>query len=183
MVSYKPQAELCLNMGPCGWGGWQGFFSKVVKVDLDDFSTVEILDLSHKDQSLRGFMGGFAYGKYAMLVPYSNGRVETNWQVGAGRDSRSIYPLCQDVQSSNSSRISCPHRPTFRHRRLLQGRAEFGTVVRVDVNDFRLETIKTLDLTTVKRQQVDVSGQNRTTTCLPSPRRHVSTQRDPHSAP
>lgn len=92
----------------------QGFFSKVVKVDLDDFRSVEIMDLSHRDQALRGFMGGFAYGKYALLVPYSNGRVGTNWQ----------------------------------------GRAEFGTVVRIDVNDFSIDRVKTIDLTTVKRQQV-----------------------------
>jgi len=92
----------------------QGFFSKVVKVDLNDFSTVFIMDLSHKSQTLRGFVGGFAYGKYAMLVPYSNGRPDLN---------------------SHS-------------------RSEFGTVVRIDVTDFRLETVKAIDLTTIKRQQV-----------------------------
>jgi len=75
---------------------------------------VAILDLSHKDKSLKGFVGGFAYGKYGLLVPYSNGMIEKNWQ----------------------------------------GRAEFGAVVRIDVNDFSLETTKSIDLTDVYRQQV-----------------------------
>jgi hypothetical protein len=59
-------------------------------------------------------VGGFAYGKYAILVPYSNGRVTSNWQ----------------------------------------GRSEFGTVVRIDVNDFHADKVRTLDLPTVHRQQV-----------------------------
>ena len=94
----------------------QGFFSKVVKFDLQQFTkgNVAILDLSHRDKGLKGFVGGFAYGKYGLLVPYSNGMIEKNWQA----------------------------------------RAEFGNVVRIDVDIFSLETSKSIDLTNVYRQQV-----------------------------
>jgi hypothetical protein len=59
---------------------------KLVGIDLtknfDDLSSVSVLDLSTvtrqqipkiPDPELRGFVGGFASGDYAYLVPHSNG--------------------------------------------------------------------------------------------------------------
>jgi hypothetical protein len=86
----------------------------VVRVNLDDFSTVTIIDLTQKDPALRGFVGGFGYGRFGVLVPYSNGRTGQN----------------------------------------AQNRSEFGTVVRVDVSAWTLDTVKAIDLPTVHRQQV-----------------------------
>lgn len=60
--------------------GDQGYASKVVKVDLSDFSTVHVLDLASINMALRGYVGGFAWGQYVFLVPHANGDINTNWE-------------------------------------------------------------------------------------------------------
>jgi hypothetical protein len=46
---------------------------KVARVNLEDFKTVEVLDLSKADPDLKGFHGGFVSGKYGYFVPFNNG--------------------------------------------------------------------------------------------------------------
>lgn len=48
-------------------------FGKVARVDLNDFSTVTVLDLASTDVGSRGFNGGFTDGKYGYFVPHYNG--------------------------------------------------------------------------------------------------------------
>ena len=44
-------------------------------MDLSDFSTVSVLDLTTTDPDLKGFFGGFTDGAYAYFVPESNGDI------------------------------------------------------------------------------------------------------------
>ena len=46
---------------------------KVARVDLNDFSSVSVLDLTGTDADLTGFIGGFTDGRYGYFVPYDNG--------------------------------------------------------------------------------------------------------------
>ena len=48
-------------------------FGKVARVDLNDFSTVSVLNLVSTDADLKGFWGGFTDGRYGYFVPYYNG--------------------------------------------------------------------------------------------------------------
>jgi len=48
------------------------YFGKVARVDLSDFSTVSVLDLTTIDADLKGFHGGFTDGRYGYFVPYYN---------------------------------------------------------------------------------------------------------------
>jgi len=57
-------------MVPYSNGG--GFFGKVARFSLSDFSTVSVLDLTATDSDLKGFVGGFTDGTYGYMVPYSN---------------------------------------------------------------------------------------------------------------
>lgn len=95
-------------------GEFGTFHGRVVRFDLTDFSldSVEVLVATDKDPSLRGFVGGFAYGTYAVFVPYQNGRQDENPRM----------------------------------------RKQFGKVMRVDINDFSLNGIKVLDVSTVFRK-------------------------------
>merc|ERR1711918_195913 len=43
------------------------------RVDLSDFSTVSVLDLTDTDSDLKGFGGGFTDGSYGYFVPDNNG--------------------------------------------------------------------------------------------------------------
>ena len=47
--------------------------SVAARVDLNDFSTVDVLDFSNTDSGLRGFQGGFTDGRYGYFVPNYNG--------------------------------------------------------------------------------------------------------------
>jgi len=49
------------------------FSGKVTKVDLQDFSTVTVLNLASYDVRLQGFTGGFTDGRYSYFAPWSNG--------------------------------------------------------------------------------------------------------------
>ena len=46
---------------------------KVARVDLSDFSSVDVLDMSLTDADLKGFLGGFTDGRYGYFVPNYNG--------------------------------------------------------------------------------------------------------------
>jgi len=71
------------NMNPLGTDGKYGYFTyagngganagKVARVDLEDFSTVTVLDMALTDSSYKGYHGGFIVGKYAYLAPYNSG--------------------------------------------------------------------------------------------------------------
>ena len=49
------------------------FMGKVTRVDVSDFATVEILDLTATDPGLSGFDGGFTDGTYGFFAPFYNG--------------------------------------------------------------------------------------------------------------
>ena len=49
-----------------------GNSGKMARVELANFSQVQVLDLASMDADLRGFQGGFASGGYGYLVPYNN---------------------------------------------------------------------------------------------------------------
>ena len=48
-------------------------FGRVARFRLDDFSTVQVLNLGATDPLLKGFIGGFTDGTWGYVVPYSNG--------------------------------------------------------------------------------------------------------------
>lgn len=81
-----------------GVASGDSYFGKIARVDLVDFSTVSVLDLTLTDPDLKGFLGGFTDGRYGYFVPYDNGD-------------------------------------------------KFGKVVRVDLNDFASITVLDLSLT------------------------------------
>lgn len=51
------------------------YFGKVARVDLLDFSTVTVLDLTSTDNDLKGFIHGFTDNRYGYFVPNNNGSV------------------------------------------------------------------------------------------------------------
>ena len=48
------------------------FTGKIARVDLNDFSSVDVLDLTSTDSGLQGFAGGFTDGRYGYFVPNRN---------------------------------------------------------------------------------------------------------------
>ena len=48
------------------------YHGKIARVDLFDFSTVDVLDLTSTDADLKGFVGGFTDGRYGYFAPYKN---------------------------------------------------------------------------------------------------------------
>ena len=48
-------------------------YGKIARVDLNDFSSVSMLDLTQTDADLKGFAGGFTDGRYGYFVPHYNG--------------------------------------------------------------------------------------------------------------
>mmetsp|Transcript_46213 Transcript_46213/g.144535 ORF Transcript_46213/g.144535 Transcript_46213/m.144535 type:complete len:622 (-) Transcript_46213:133-1998(-) len=55
------------------------FHGKIPKIDLDTFTLIDVLDLQLEvNDQLGGFVGGMAYGKYGVLVPFRNGRYDVN---------------------------------------------------------------------------------------------------------
>ena len=69
--------------------GDDGFFGKLVKVDLEAFTVEAVLDLTRLEidsktteisgDALRGFVGGVSFGKYFCLVPHRNNRRDINY--------------------------------------------------------------------------------------------------------
>jgi len=49
------------------------YFGDIVRFDLQDFSTVDVLDLTLTDADLKGFEGGFIDGTHGYVVPCYNG--------------------------------------------------------------------------------------------------------------
>ena len=49
------------------------FHGKIARVDLNDLSSVSVLDLTQTDEDLKGFKGGFTDGRYGYFVPHNNG--------------------------------------------------------------------------------------------------------------
>jgi len=49
------------------------YSGKVARVDLQNFSTVAVLNLASYDIDLKGFSGGFTDGRYGYFVPNNNG--------------------------------------------------------------------------------------------------------------
>jgi len=58
--------------------GSHGFFGKVVRIDLEDFQTVKVLDLTQYDDRLVGFIGGASWANYGLLIPYRNDNADNN---------------------------------------------------------------------------------------------------------
>ena len=58
--------------------GSHGFFGKVVRIDLEDFQTVKVLDLTQYDDRLVGFIGGASWANYGLLIPYRNDHADNN---------------------------------------------------------------------------------------------------------
>ena len=46
-------------------------FRKVARVDLCDFATVSVLDLTLMDSDLNGYCGGLTDGRYGYFVPFT----------------------------------------------------------------------------------------------------------------
>jgi hypothetical protein len=111
--------------------GDDGFFGKLVKVDLEAFVVEAVLDLTRLEinsktteisgDALRGFVGGVSFGKYFCLVPHRNNRRDINYNK---RDHSAL-------------------------------------VVRIDVDDFTISTgVKVVDLSKVVRQQIPSQPDN-----------------------
>ncbi|RHY31686.1 hypothetical protein DYB32_003315 [Aphanomyces invadans] len=80
---------------------------------------IDSLDLTLVDPSLKGFMRGFAFGKYAIFVPHKNG----------------------------------PHNATPRRLNSSQ-KQHFGKIVRVNTDMFSPDGVEVLDLTKTLRTQI-----------------------------
>jgi hypothetical protein len=84
--------------------GAHGFFTRV---NLQDFSTVDILDLTTVAANLKGFTGGFALNNYAYLVPTRTST--TTYHGNVARISLSNFAISEvsylDVSLSNSFAI------------------------------------------------------------------------------
>ncbi|KAH9109137.1 hypothetical protein AeMF1_015756 [Aphanomyces euteiches] len=94
------------------------YHGQVVRLNLLTLA-VETLDLTLVDPSLKGFMRGFAYGEYAILVPHRNGQ-------------NNVTP-----------------------RRLNPSQKfHFGKIVRIDTDVFTPDAVDVLDLTTALRAQI-----------------------------
>ncbi|KAJ8608268.1 hypothetical protein CTAYLR_007265 [Chrysophaeum taylorii] len=101
-----------------------GFFGKLVRVDLEAFAVDGVLDLTRYaarsttseigGSAMRGFVGAVAWGKYAVLVPHRHG----------------------DRASDKNMR------------------SHSGVAVRVDMTDFTLSGVRALDVASTIRQQV-----------------------------
>ena len=63
---------------PYHGGSGVGFFGKVPRFRLDDFSTVEVLNLADHDPALTGFYNGFTDGTFGYVMGYYNGAYNRN---------------------------------------------------------------------------------------------------------
>ncbi len=131
-------------------------FGKVVRVDLQNFSStgVIILDLTTVDATLKGFLGGFSDGRYGYFVPYDNGarfgkvvRVDLqNFSSGGVTvlDLTTIDPSLKGFQGGFSDGLYgyfIPHSTSTN--------AFLGKLVRVDLQNFSIGGVTVLDLTAV----------------------------------
>lgn len=139
-----------------------------MRINLDTFqwSDVSVIDLTTIDEDLRGFASGFQGGQHGYLVPYSKGfgdysskvvrfslvnfvpeevevldlRKKNDQLMGfTGGFSYATYAVFVPYQNGRSD-------VNFRSR------SQFGTITRVNMNDFTVNGIKTLDVTSVYRK-------------------------------
>jgi hypothetical protein len=148
------------------------YHGKLVRVDMDNFSQsgVTVLDLSGMvDDNLRGFLGGFTSGRFAYLVQYSN-RNSAHKNNRAGRlvrvdlelfsvasvevlDLRDIDPRLVGFSggfASGKYGYLAPYnngRPNYRNKQF------FGSIVRVDLDNFTPSGVRVIDLPTWRREQ------------------------------
>ena len=136
---------------------------------------VDVLDLTAFDSDLRGFAGGAVVGKFGILAPYRNdaghfGKVvrvdlETFQFAGALDATRYTPPLTTyaaidgsvlkgfvGVVAWGKYAVLVPHRDG-RRSASRNFRSHTSTVLRIDVNDFTLSGIRTLDVAKTFRQQ------------------------------
>ncbi|CAM9457378.1 unnamed protein product [Ascophyllum nodosum] len=135
-----------------------GFSGKMVRIDLRtfDYAGVTVLDLTRVDESLRGFVGGFAHGRYAVLSPYANGNTTGNYH-SRSQFGHLVAVDLQDftekgvkvVDLAGTSRQQVPYQPDPNLRGYVGGFALgphayltphfngifFGKVVRVDMRE------------------------------------------------
>jgi len=137
------------------------YSGKLVRFDLGDFKTVDVIDLEKVHRDLVGFNGAFTAGRYAFLVPY---RRSSNFYSGYN-----LMPTCNglvakidmitlDVTYIDLTVIKvelCGFAGGFsagRYGFLVpyyngQGTSGYhGQVVRFDVAKFSLESVQILDL-------------------------------------
>jgi hypothetical protein len=165
--SYFAATILCVNTP-----AWTGQGTLV--------SHIRTIDLSLINDNLRGFSDAIRVGRYAYFAPYSAFEYEyasqlvrinlgdvdigtTIDELGIGESARNIVQILDFKKKDTSLRgysglfnmgqyiIFVPYRNTYDRR---NGQRGFGTITRLDLNDFSLNGISTLDMRTTERNQV-----------------------------
>lgn len=159
-----------------------GYFGKLVRVDLEDFRIDAVLDLTRlgvtsttseiSGSALRGFVGGVAWGRYAVLVPHRNGRVNSNLRSHSGvvaRIDMEDFSLSgvRALDLATIIRQQVPSTPDNELRGFLFGfsmgdyvylvphfaRDFYGKLVRIDMRDF--DTLAQLQETSVNVEELE----------------------------
>lgn len=151
------------------------YHGKLVRISASDFSPtgVTVLDLSGTvDDGLRGFMNGFVAGRFAYLVPHAN----RNQVPTPGRGGNSFGKLVRvDLERFNAASVEVLDlheiSPRFvgfsggfasgKHGYLVpfangrdnyRGKKEFGAVLRIDLDEFSVASVRVLDLPVWERE-------------------------------
>mmetsp|Transcript_35984 Transcript_35984/g.46235 ORF Transcript_35984/g.46235 Transcript_35984/m.46235 type:complete len:692 (+) Transcript_35984:269-2344(+) len=153
-----------------GGGNLEVTYSGLIpQINLTTFNVTGILNLADIYPDLCGFAGGFVAGKYGFMVPYKNqeameggyhgnmvkldletfelvGRldlsvVDENLVGFVGGFAYGKYGYIVPYANANTD-IGC------------MGRQQHGRIVRVDLEDFTIDTVVKMDLPSISRQQV-----------------------------
>ena len=140
----------------------------LVRVNLDTFDAagIDFLDLTQLDEDLKGFSGGFQGGSHGYLVPYSKGHGDYNSKVvrfsllDFSLDSVEILdlgPKSDELKgfgggfSYGSYAVFVPYQNGMTDVNF-RARNQFSILTRVDMNNFDISGIKTLDVSRVFRK-------------------------------
>jgi hypothetical protein len=122
-------------------------FGKVVRVDLNDFSTVSVLNLASTDSDLKGFHGGFTDGRYGYFVPDHNGSSHFGKVARVDLNDFSTVSVLNLASTDADLKGFIGGFTDGRYGYFVpnyNGSSHSGKVVRVDLNDF--STVSVLNL-------------------------------------
>ncbi len=134
------------------------YAGKAVRVDLQNFTSngVTVLDLTTIDVDLKGFRGGFTDGNFGYLVPYSNGtntpfgkvvRIDLQNFTPGGVTILDLTMVSTDLKGFSGGFTD----GRYGYLIPLQNasNAQFGKVVRIDLENFTINGVAVVDLTLV----------------------------------
>ena len=127
-----------------------GTYAKVARFRLDDFNTVQVLDLAKADAELKGFHGGFTDGTWGYVVPFYDSGAESKLARFRLNDFATVQVLDLSKLDAGLAGFTggftdgthgyvVPNNAASNYKRLN------GKVARVRLDDFK--TVQVLDLT------------------------------------